>query len=131
MRTTAVLAALAWMASAIPLAAQPGEPAFGEAIDVRVVNVEAVVTGGNGERVRGLTKDDFRLLVDGREVPIGFFNEISEGTLVAPESDEVAEAPVPDADSFGRRVLVFVDDSFGIAPHRNAVLGRASTPEAM
>ena len=122
MRKAAVLAALAWMAAALPLQAQSGEGAFGEAIDVRVVNVEAVVTGRNGERVRGLTKDDFRLLVDGREVPIGFFNEVSDGTLIAPAGPAAEAAPEPE--TVGRRILVFVDDSFGIAPHRNAVLDR-------
>ncbi len=122
MRTTAVLAAL--MIAALPLAAQSsGEAAFGEAIDVRVVNVEAVVTGKDGERVRGLTKDDFRLLVDGRDVPIGFFNEISEGALIATEGGEVdVQTSAAEPEAFGRRVLVFIDDSFGIAPHRNAVL---------
>jgi VWFA-related protein len=122
MRTTAVLAALVLMVSALPLAAQSGgEAAFGEAIDVRVVNVEAVVTGKDGERVRGLTKEDFRLLVDGREVPVGFFNEIVDSELVATEGGE-AEIDMAEPETFGRRVLVFVDDSFGIAPHRNAVL---------
>ncbi|HEX3126095.1 MAG TPA: VWA domain-containing protein [Thermoanaerobaculia bacterium] len=123
---TAVLAALVWTGSALPLAAQAGEPAFGEAIDVRVVNVEAVVTGKDGERVRGLTKDDFRLLVDGRDVPIGFFNEITDGTLVGIGGVEGGEVEVdsPEAETVGRRVLVFVDDSFGIAPHRNAVLDK-------
>lgn len=62
MRYVLILAAL--LATALPLLAQkqPDQPAFDEAIDVRVVNVEAVVTGRDGERVRGLTKEDFRLL---------------------------------------------------------------------
>jgi VWFA-related protein len=124
MRTTAVLTALAWMASALPAAAQQGQSAFDEAIDVRVVNVEAVVTGKDGKRVRGLSKDDFRLLVDGREVPIQFFNEVADGTMVATESGQDAQIPAPEPETVGRRVLVFVDDSFGIAPHRNAVLDR-------
>ena len=65
-----------WLCSALlilplssSLSAQEAPEAFGESIDVRVVNVEAVVTGRHGERVRGLTAADFRLLVDGKEVP--------------------------------------------------------------
>jgi VWFA-related protein len=123
MRKTMMLAALAWVATALPVPAQPGQPAFDEAIDVRVVNVEAVVTGRDGKRVAGLTKDDFRLLVDGREVPIGFFNEVTDGTLVASEGGQDAQA-APEPEVVGRRVLVFVDDSFGIAPYRNAVLDK-------
>lgn len=113
------------LATALPTSAQdqPSQPAFDDVIDVRVVNVEAVVTGRDGERVRGLTKDDFRLLVDGREVPIGFFNEVTDGALVAAEGGQTAEA-APEPEAVGRRILVFVDDSFGIAPHRNAVLER-------
>jgi VWFA-related protein len=122
MRTTAALAALAWMVPAFPAAAQQGASAFDEAIDVRVVNVEAVVTGKGGERVRGLSKEDFRLLVDGREVPLQFFNEVTDGTMVASEKQPDAQAAAPE--TVGRRVLLFVDDSFGIAPHRNLVLDR-------
>ncbi|HWN42944.1 MAG TPA: hypothetical protein VNW71_12040, partial [Thermoanaerobaculia bacterium] len=48
---------------------QPELPIIGETIDVRVVNVEVVATS-NGELVRGLTAADFRLLIDGKEVPI-------------------------------------------------------------
>jgi len=41
---------------------------FGETIDVRVVNVEVVVTDGSGNRVNGLKPADFHLKVDGKEV---------------------------------------------------------------
>src|SRR6185436_19064743 len=86
-----------------PAAALPSEtaipPAFGETIDVRVVNVEAVVTDRKGERVRGLTKEDFRLLVDGREMPIEFLTEVNEGGSGAPAtragagSEDAGNAP--------------------------------------
>ena len=103
------------LVTALPLLAQDQpDPVFDEAIDVRVVNVEAVVTSRNGERVRGLSKDDFRLLVDGREVPIEFFNEITDGKMA---NGEAAEPEV-----VGRRVLVFFDDSFAIRSQRNIVL---------
>jgi VWFA-related protein len=122
-----VLIPAALLATALPLqaqAGQSGESAFGEAIDVRLINVEAVVTGKDGERVRGLSKDDFRLLVDGREVPVGFFNEVTDGTMVVAEAGQDAQAGAPEPEAVGRRILLFVDDSFGIAPHRNAVLDR-------
>ena len=47
-------------------AADDTPPSFGESIDVRVVNVEAVVTDRQGHRVSGLKPEDFRLRVDGR-----------------------------------------------------------------
>ena len=62
---------LAAQESASPL---PG--VFGEVLDVRVVNLEVVVTDRQGIPIRGLQVSDFRLLVDGEEVPIGYFSEV-------------------------------------------------------
>jgi VWFA-related protein len=111
----------------IPLAAPAQtEDTFGESIDVRVVNVEAVVTDRKGERVQGLTAGDFRLLVDGVEVPVDFFTEVAEGVaLAAPQSSEAA-VPAPPAPTtagpVGRSYLVFVDESLSIAAQRDVVL---------
>ena len=54
-------------ASLAPAAAQetPPQETFGELIEVRVVNVEVVVTDRDGNRVSGLGPADFRLTVDG------------------------------------------------------------------
>jgi VWFA-related protein len=67
------------------------------------VDVEAVVTDREGNRVRGLSAGDFRLLVDGAEVPVERFSEVAEGKM-------------------GRSYLVFVDDSLSIAVQRDLVL---------
>jgi hypothetical protein len=88
---------------------------FGESIDVRVVNVEAVVTDGKGERVRGLSAADFRLLVDGREVPVEYFTEVEEGKAAAPAQGAPGttagpQAPVAAGEEVGRSYLVYVDD---------------------
>lgn len=126
MNGSMMLAALALAALAPPpLAAEttlPEIPIIGETIDVRVVNVEVVATAG-GELVRGLTAADFRLLIDGREVPIEFFTEVAEGTA-APSAAEPAGAlaPVPPAEAVPRSYLVFVDESFSVAQPRNVVL---------
>ena len=71
----------------LPALAQPADtdPAFGEIIDVRVINLEVVVTDRK-ERVMGLTTDDFRLLIDGQEVPIEYFTEVVGGQAVAPSA---------------------------------------------
>ena len=82
-----VALALAVAAPALPVRAQePGDEVFGEAIDVRVVNVEAVVADKRGNRVRGLTAADFRLLVDGREVPIDYSVSPPSAPSSAPSS---------------------------------------------
>ena len=53
--------------AAIPGAAQdnPLPDLFSDVIDVRVVNVEVVVTDKKGNRIRGLQAKDFELRVDG------------------------------------------------------------------
>ena len=111
-----------------PQSAPPDAPVFEEAIDVRVVNVEVVVTDADGKRVRGLGPADFRLLVDGREVPLDYFSEIADGRAAIPPAAAPAVGgpaePVAPAEPVGRSYLVFVDDSFSVASPRNDVLGR-------
>src|SRR4029077_4648531 len=60
-------------------AEEPPVAVVGETIDVRVVNVEAVVTDGRGQVVHGLTAADLALVVDGKEVPIDYFTEVRDG----------------------------------------------------
>ena len=102
-----------------------GDPSsvFGERIEVRVVNLEVVVTDRDGNRVSGLGLDDFRLRVDGKEVPIGFFSEISEGQRLpaavaetqAPEAPAAASTNltgVAPGETVGTSYLVFIDHFF-------------------
>ncbi len=118
---TAVHAAPA--ATAVPAAAKP----FGESIDVRVVNVEAVVTDGKSQRVPGLTAADFRLLVDGREVPIDYFTEVAAGQAAAAKTPAAAAAPATLAtpgEPVGTNFLVYIDDQYSIVAKRNLVLDK-------
>jgi VWFA-related protein len=128
-----LLLAAVLLAAAFPAFSQaPPAPAsvFGEQIDVRVVNVEVVVTDKQGNRVAGLRPGDFRLRVDGKEAPVGYFSEVRGGAAVAPASSGEAEqgAPVPGLPSLapgspvGTSYLVFIDDFFPIAPRRDEVL---------
>jgi VWFA-related protein len=116
------------LAQTLPLAAQeqaagPQVQVFGEQIDVRVVNVEAVVTDGEGKLIRGLAAKDFRLLVDGKEVPIEYFTEIVEGTSATTETASAGAAPpVTAGEEVGRSYLVYIDEPFAIAEVRDAAL---------
>jgi VWFA-related protein len=106
----------------------PDTPVINEVIDVRVVNVEAVVTGKDGKPVRGLGPADFRLLVDGREVPIDYFSEVADGVAAPPPAAQAAAAgpasPVEPAARVGRSYLVFIDESFAVAKLRDRVVER-------
>jgi VWFA-related protein len=139
----ALVLALAGSAAAFAQAPRPGAklddaPTFGERIDVRVVNVEVVVTDRQGNRVHDLTPQDFRLRVDGKEVLLQYFSEVREGQAVAPAPAEAAgtgangangaKAPAEPPSlvagkAVGTSYLVFVDDFFSYAAQRNIVLG--------
>ncbi|HVR96566.1 MAG TPA: VWA domain-containing protein [Thermoanaerobaculia bacterium] len=100
MRTS--LALLCVLAAGLVEAAQPPSAPPATPAAARAVQVEAVVADRRGERVRGLTAADFRLLVDGQEVPAEGFAEVPEPA--------------------GRSFLVFIDESFALAGYRDEVL---------
>lgn len=115
------------VAGALPMAAQEelGPQVFGEVIDVRVVNVETVVTDEKGELARGLKAEDFRLLVDGKEVPVEYFSEIAEGAAAAAGGAEGAVySQVGKGEEVERSYLVLIDDSFSVASTRDELLTR-------
>ena len=120
------LALIAAMAAAPATAQQDDLPAvFSEVIDVRVVNIEVVVTDRQGNRIHGLKASDFELLVDREPTPIDYFTEIQEG--LARETAEADVAGVPNLDPnapVGTSFLLFVDDFFSIARDRDRVLDR-------
>ena len=89
---------------------------------MRVVNLEVVVTDGK-IRVQGLTSDDFRLSVDGREVPIEYFTEVVGGTASGtPTSGATTVPALAPGVPVTTRYLVFIDDSFSVRSRRNRVL---------
>lgn len=97
--------------------------AFGDSVDVVVVGVEVVVTDRSGRRVTDLERDDFRLLVDGREVPIGYFAEIRDGRAVTVTADPAAAAPEA-GEAVPTNHLLFLDEYYTIRTRREHVLGR-------
>jgi len=130
--------------AALPAVAQDGQTgsgaAFGEIIDVSVINLEVVVTDRDGGVVTGLGPEDFVLVVDGEEVPIEYFTEVRGRRAMETSPPEDAQtstvgktspagktgvSPMPAA-STGERVatsyLLFVDNYFTIPRDRNKIL---------
>lgn len=127
--------ALVGLVAAAPAGAQQAadvgggdSPVFGESIDVRVVNVEVVATDRDGNRVSGLQPHDFRLVVDGEEVPIDYFTEVRGGEAILPSAGAGAGSPLPGlpavgpGEPVGTSFLVFIDDYFPLKRDRDRVL---------
>ncbi|MYB18999.1 MAG: hypothetical protein F4Y16_08455, partial [Holophagales bacterium] len=99
----------------------PSELFFGEEVDVRVVNLEVVVENRRGERVSGLGREDFRILVDGQEVEVEYFTEVARKRAVV-----AADAETPPAVDGGQAVttnyVLFVDDDHTHVTFRRPVL---------
>ncbi len=101
MRPFLVLLALA----VLPLQAQM--PVI-ESIEVRVVNVDVVVTDRDGKPVTALTKEDFAILEDKRPQKITNFYEVRGGESVQAIGQTTQAAPVPAAKP--RNFILFVDN---------------------
>jgi VWFA-related protein len=116
---------------ALPAAAQDptqGQPLdlFGDVVDVRVVNVEVVVTDKDGLPVTDLRPGDLKLFVDGEPRAIDYFTEIRGGVAVEPVATEGGgPAGLPSlapGEPVSTSYLLFIDDFFGIERDRNQVL---------
>jgi VWFA-related protein len=94
--TLVVLAVLA----AVPLFAVEG-PRMGETIDVSIVNVDAIVTDKQGNRVRGLTKDDFEIFENGKLQPVTNFTNV--GQALSLSQGDASQHPQP------RTIVVFIE----------------------
>ncbi|HEV7920967.1 MAG TPA: VWA domain-containing protein [Thermoanaerobaculia bacterium] len=101
----------------LPLLAQTP---YLEKIEVRVTNVDVVVTDRAGKPVVGLTRDDFLVLEDGKAQPISNFYEMraQQGDIAA--AGPTAQAEVPEERR--RRRFVFFLDSFSLGLERTGVL---------
>ena len=97
--------------------------AFGESVEVNVVNVDVYATDKQGNRVNDLKQSDFELLEDGKPVPITNFTPVR-----GPGAAAASAAPTPAADTTAAvsrapedawNLVVYVDD-FNIQPSHRA-----------
>jgi VWFA-related protein len=106
-----LLALLPW-----PAASQtnPAIPHVDETIDVSIVNLDVIVTDKHGNRVTGLTRDDFELLEEGRSQAITNFSEYrSEQHAAVGASNVTATGQIvqPSAGPrLPRTIVIFVDN---------------------
>jgi VWFA-related protein len=143
-RLTAVVTA--WAIAAAPAFAQQQKqqsqqateiPKLVENIDVRVINVDVVVTDRKGTPVTGLTKDDFEIYENGQPKLVTNFYEVvgqkalnvaiapAAGQPAAEAAKEAAKVQKEEIPEQMRRRIIFYVDNLSLAPfNRNRVFGQ-------
>lgn len=119
----AVAATTCWLLAGTHTFAQsPTVPTF--RADAQYVEVDAVVTDEKGNVVRGLTRDDFRVLEDGKPQNISTFLAFDLPVAVPAEPAARTTAAMTDVQSnarpFDGRVYVIVLDDLHVDPARSA-----------
>lgn len=102
---------------------------FFGSVDVSIVNLDVVVTDRDGRPVKGLGRDDFRLLVDGEPVEILNFYSASDDLPDAGPKAGVREGPGDLVQPASQRLwlVVYVDSSSIRGPDRNRVISQLKT----
>lgn len=120
-RTLAILmvAVLALPATAQRKKAEPEQPRLVENIDVRIINVDVIVTDKRGNFIPNLKPEDFTILENGVPKPITNFYEV-QGSVAksvlgeAPVAPPVAATPAQGVkavpENMKRRIIFYVDN---------------------
>jgi len=112
---------------AIPLPAAPQTtpviPHAGESIEVSIVNVDTVVTDKQGNRVRGLRRDDFEIYENGVRQPITNFAEYAserEATSAGVATPPATAAPAaPQTPPYQKRTIIVFVERFQLPAFRS------------
>jgi VWFA-related protein len=110
--STLVLGGLVAGVGGAVLSAQ--EPAVGldDVVSVRVVNVDVLVLDGKSRPVTDLERNDFRLLVDGREVSFDYFSAPTVATFPGGRGQRVDELGGGASVDRDRVVALYLDNDF-------------------
>src|SRR5512134_995872 len=65
--------------------AQEKPPTFTEKVEVRVMDLDVVVTDKEGRPVPDLKREDFTIFLAGKPVAVDYFARVDEGTIHAPD----------------------------------------------
>jgi VWFA-related protein len=96
-------------------AAQERPPTFTEQVEVRVMDLDVVVTDRDGKPVLDLKREDFTVRLGGKVVPIDYFARVDAGAIHAPDlasasPEQVLAAPTGGEEAYlTRHFLIYVD----------------------
>lgn len=133
MKPNALEMLFAALIAALPLAAQEQPPAkLVESIDVRVINIDVVVTDRKGNRIKGLKPQDFEIYENGTPKTVSNFYEVDTAKPAAAPKAKPAPVPAPAPpagdtvissapDSQQRRFIIFIDNLSLMPFNRNPV----------
>lgn len=114
-----ILQMLAALSLVSGMAAQ--EP-YSETVEVRVVNVDVIVTDKKGNPVEGLEPEDFVIYEGGKEQALTNFYEV-RGSRRTPDDVSISTTE-PAADPRIRRIALLFDNQSMVPTTRNAMIGR-------
>ena len=108
-------------AAGASLAAQEKPPTFTEKVEVRVMDLDVVVTDKEGRPVPDLKREDFTVLLGGKPVAVDYFARVAEGTIHAPDlatasPDQVLAAYRQGDHAYVPRHLLMYVDTGHLAP---------------
>ncbi|HEU5163129.1 MAG TPA: VWA domain-containing protein, partial [Thermoanaerobaculia bacterium] len=108
-----------------PAQAQSEVPRLIETVDVRVINIDVVVTDRKGNAITGLTRDDFIIYENGKPQRVSNFYEVVTRADNPEPQIRTEESPEPRApeqpEQLKRKVIIFIDN-LSLSPfNRNRV----------
>jgi VWFA-related protein len=121
LRQIALLAVLSGLLGTAAYAQQP----YIETFEVRLHNLDVVVTDAQGRPVPGLTKDDFIVTEDGKPQEITNFSEYSESAGSASARGRAAQAQQEPPQRAPRKFVFFLDELSLHPASRNKLLKSA------
>jgi VWFA-related protein len=122
-----VSASLAFLVPLAALAQQQPSRTYGETLEVRVINVDVVVTDRSGKPVTGLTKDDFELFGNGKRKEISNFLEVNERSAASASAAKAPSGAAAPMSGERRHLIVFVDNTSLQPFNRDRVLTAMQT----
>lgn len=119
---------LALLACALASAQEAPVSTAGESIEVRVVNVDVVVTGRNGSPLMELRREDFELYENGKRVEIAYFSHVADGLIQDLTAEELQAAGLTGtALRIPMTWVVYIDQTNILPQRRNQAMRQLRT----